>query len=81
MGRLMALLILVIPGILATIGIKIMRDALFGVFYPIFFYLGIQFFIGLIFFLGGLSFIAGFIFYRDKKRNLTKGKGRSKKKR
>ena len=69
MIRLIALLILVIPGIFAAIGIKLMRDMLFGILQHPFPYLWLQFLVGLIFFVGGLGFIAGFIFYRDRKRN------------
>ncbi|MCT2537503.1 DUF2627 domain-containing protein [Aquibacillus koreensis] len=72
--RLIALLLLVIPGVIATFGIKLMRDALFGVFFPIFFHSTVQFIVGLLFFIAGLAFIAGFILHRDRKRNLTKGR-------
>lgn len=77
--RLLALLIIVIPGIAATLGIKLMRDAAFGDFYNIFFHVTLQFFSGLILFIVGIAFIGGFILYRDKKRNLTKGKFQQKK--
>ncbi|WP_138415893.1 DUF2627 domain-containing protein [Aquibacillus sediminis] len=72
--RLLALLILVIPGVIATLGVKLVRDALFGVFYSIFFHLSIQFIIGLLFFFIGITFIGGFILHRDRKRHLTKGR-------
>ncbi|WP_226035074.1 DUF2627 domain-containing protein [Aquibacillus saliphilus] len=72
--RLVALVILVIPGLVATLGIKLMRDAVFGLFYPILFHSAIQFVVGLLFFLGGIAFIGGFILHRDRKRNLTKGR-------
>ncbi|QDP40551.1 DUF2627 domain-containing protein [Radiobacillus deserti] len=72
--RVIALLILVIPGIIATYGIKLMRDSIFGEFHSIFLHISIQFGVGLILFLAGLSFIAGFILHRDRKRNLTKGR-------
>ncbi|WP_153461519.1 DUF2627 family protein [Sediminibacillus terrae] len=72
--RLIALLILILPGMAATFGIKLMRDAFFGDFYPLFFHVGIQFAAGLILLLGGLAFIGGFILFRDRKRNLTKEK-------
>ncbi|WP_053219271.1 DUF2627 domain-containing protein [Virgibacillus senegalensis] len=72
--RLIALIILVIPGIAATLGIKWMRDAFFGEYHPWFFHVVIQFAAGLIFFLAGIAFIGGFILFRDRKRNLTKGK-------
>ena len=69
MGRIIALILLLIPGILAGYGIKLMRDMLFGkLLYP-FPYLWMQFFAGLLFFLMGLGFIAGFILHRDRKRN------------
>ncbi|WP_186578021.1 DUF2627 family protein [Aquibacillus kalidii] len=72
--RFFALLLLVVPGIIATIGIKLIRDAFFGISYPIFFHIAIQVIIGIIFFLIGLTFIGGFILHRDRKRNLTKGR-------
>lgn len=72
--RLIALLILVIPGIVAVYGIKLIRDALFGEFHPIFFHMVLQGIVGVIFVVGGLAFIGGFILHRDRKRNLTKGR-------
>ncbi|MEQ6376501.1 DUF2627 family protein [Bacillaceae bacterium S4-13-58] len=74
MSRFFALLIILIPGVLATYGIKLMRDALFGELTPIFVNILIQLIAGLLFFLFGLFFVGGFILYRDKKRNLTKGR-------
>ncbi|MBP3952288.1 DUF2627 domain-containing protein [Bacillus suaedae] len=67
MGRFIALMILVIPGIIAGYGIKLMRDTLFQIVNSPFTSLTLQFVIGFILFLAGLSFIGGFIFYRDKK--------------
>lgn len=72
--RLIALLILVIPGIIAVYGIKLIRDALFGEFHPIFLHIGLQGLAGLLFVIGGIAFIGGFILHRDRKRNLTKGR-------
>ncbi|WP_338750003.1 DUF2627 domain-containing protein [Bacillus sp. FJAT-52991] len=69
MVRIVALLILVIPGFLAGLGIKLMRDMLFGVSHPPFPFLWMQFIAGLLLFVGGLGFIAGFIFRRDRKNN------------
>lgn len=74
MSRFFALLVILIPGVLATYGIKLMRDALFGELTPIFFHVLIQLIVGLLFFLFGLFFIGGFILHRDRKRNLTKGR-------
>lgn len=69
MIRLIALVIMVIPGILAAYGIKLMRDMLFGILQPPFPFLWLQFLAGLLFFLSGLAFIGGFILHRDRKRN------------
>ncbi|SER15587.1 Protein of unknown function [Gracilibacillus ureilyticus] len=71
--RLIALLLLVLPAVLATYGIKLMRDAFFGELTAIFFHIVVQFIIGLALFIGGLVFIGGFILHRDKKRQLIKG--------
>ncbi|RWR15073.1 DUF2627 domain-containing protein [Siminovitchia fortis] len=69
MARIIALLLLVLPGLLAGYGIKLMRDMLFGVLQRPFPYLWMQFLGGLLFFLIGLGFIGGFILHRDRKRN------------
>lgn len=69
MVRIFALVIMVIPGILAAYGIKLMRDMVFGISQSPFPYLWLQFLSGLLLFLLGLGFIAGFILFRDRKRN------------
>jgi len=69
-GRIIAFLLLLIPGVLSVIGIKLMRDTLFDDFHPIFLHTSIQFIVGLILLIGGFLFIGGFIVYRDRKRNL-----------
>ncbi|WP_100331512.1 DUF2627 domain-containing protein [Bacillus xiapuensis] len=69
MVRILALLVLVIPGILAGLGIKLMRDMLFGILQPPFPFLWLQFMTGMFLFIGGLGFIGGFIFRRDRKNN------------
>jgi hypothetical protein len=69
MKRIIALIIVVIPGILAAWGIKLMRDMTFGILQEPFPFLWLQFLVGLFFFVGGLGFVAGFIFHRDRKRN------------
>lgn len=78
MIRIFALLILVIPGCFAALGIKLMRDMTFGILQWPFPYLWLQFLVGLLFFFGGLGFVAGFIFYRDRKRNKVQKKFRKK---
>ncbi|RBW70619.1 DUF2627 domain-containing protein [Bacillus taeanensis] len=69
MQRYIALLIVLLPGLLAVYGIKQMRDIFFNLLnfpYP---YLWVQFIAGLLSFVLGLAFVGGFIFYRDRKRN------------
>lgn len=67
--RIFALLMLVIPTLIAMVGWKWMKDSFFvylaGEGLPLLKLLG-----GLILFLGGVIFVAGFIFHRDKKRKL-----------
>ncbi len=60
MNRILALVILLLPGIMAVVGFKLMKDMVF---------LWLQFLIGLAMFILGLWFIAGFILHRDRKRN------------
>ncbi|WP_227938446.1 DUF2627 domain-containing protein [Alkalihalobacillus deserti] len=67
MGRFLALMILLIPGVIAGYGIKLMRDTIFQLLNSPFPNLTLQFFGGLILFLVCVSFIGGFIFYRDRK--------------
>lgn len=78
MKRIIAVSLLVAPGILSAIGIKLMRDTLFNDFHPMFLHIGIQFVAGLIFFLIGIIFITGFIVYRDRKKNLVNRKQHQK---
>jgi len=67
--RIIAFFILFIPGLLAALGIKYMRDMLFGLLQFPFPSLMLQFFSGLLLMIGGVGFIAGFILHRDRKRN------------
>lgn len=76
--RLIALLILVTPGLLAVYGIKLIRDSLFGELQPLFIHLFLQGLIGVMLVVGGLLFIGGFILHRDRKRNKTKGRFESR---
>jgi hypothetical protein len=69
MKRIIALIIVLIPGILAVVGIKLMRDMLFGIIQAPFPNLLFQFIVGFLFFVCGLMFVAGFIFHRDRKRS------------
>ncbi|WP_062104731.1 DUF2627 domain-containing protein [Bacillus niameyensis] len=69
MGRIVALIILLIPGVIAGYGIKLMRDMLFGILQKPFPFLWTQFITGLFLLILGLGFIGGFILHRDRKRN------------
>lgn len=69
MTRIIALIIMVIPGIFAAYGIKLMRDMVFGILHAPFPFLWLQFVIGLLLFVLGLTFIGGFILHRDRKKN------------
>ncbi|WP_404403700.1 DUF2627 domain-containing protein [Jeotgalibacillus malaysiensis] len=69
MARMIALIILLIPGVIAAYGIKLMRDMFFGLQVSWLPSLALQFFIGLVMFLAGLSFIGGFLLHRDRKKN------------
>ncbi|MEI5908155.1 DUF2627 domain-containing protein [Bacillus spongiae] len=80
MTRIIALVIMLIPGIFAAIGIKLMRDVLFGLLISPFPYLWLQFLAGLFLFIIGLTFVAGFIFYRDRKHNKVQPRFKSNKK-
>ncbi|MCY8575105.1 DUF2627 domain-containing protein [Bacillus haynesii] len=78
MGRMIALLVLLIPGGLAALGIKLMRDTVFGVLMSPFQILWLQGLAGFICFGGGLYLLGGFILYRDRKRNQVSPRFRKK---
>ena len=78
MIRIIAVLILLIPGIFSAFGIKLMRDALFSEVFPILFNAGIQFIVGFILFVAGVAFIGGFVVHRDRKKNLVTRQKRRK---
>ncbi|GAA0346208.1 DUF2627 domain-containing protein [Bacillus carboniphilus] len=67
MDRIIALIIMLIPGILAGVGIKWMRDTVFTILHDPIPFLWLQFLLGLALTVGGIAFIAGFIFRRDRK--------------
>src|SRR5699024_7829164 len=71
MVRIFAVSLLVIPGIISAIGIKLMRDTLFDDLHPFFFNFCVQFGVGSILFIVGITFITGFIVHRDRKKNLV----------
>lgn len=77
--RLLAIILLVVPGVLATYGFLWMKDAVFINFTPAGFP-WIKFIGGLLAFSVGVAFIAGWIFFRDRKRNYVAPRFREKKK-
>lgn len=68
MGRLVAFIILLIPGIMAAYGIKLMRDTLFNKLLEPFPALWLQFTFGTLFVVLGIGFFAGFLLNRDRKK-------------
>jgi len=68
MGRLIAFIILLIPGILAAYGIKLMRDTLFNKLLEPYPALWLQFTLGTLFVVIGIGFFAGFLLNRDRKK-------------
>ncbi|MGY4690224.1 DUF2627 domain-containing protein [Salibacterium sp. K-3] len=67
--RIIALLILVFPGFLSVLGIKLMRDTLFQILQPPFPFLWMQFAAGALLLVFGIWFISGFVLHRDRKNN------------
>jgi threonine/homoserine/homoserine lactone efflux protein len=70
--RLIAILMLVVPGLAATYGFLAMKDSFFAQFGPPesdpHVHWG-KLLLGLVLFLAGVAFIAGWVFFRDRKRN------------
>jgi len=84
-SRLIAVLLLVIPGVAAAYGFLLMKDAVFDYFAqlgnveltnPHFAWL--RFAIGFVVFLCGVAFIGGWIFFRDRKHNYLSSRFRPK---
>ncbi|SYX84758.1 DUF2627 domain-containing protein [Paenibacillus alvei] len=84
--RFIAVLLLVIPGVTATSGFLLMKNAVFDYVVdhgndklsaPAFQWL--PFTAGLLLFIIGVGFIGGWIFYRDRKRNYVASRFRAKK--
>ncbi|MEC1178213.1 DUF2627 domain-containing protein [Metasolibacillus meyeri] len=68
MARMAAFIVLLIPGLMAAAGIKLMRDTLFGVLISPIPWIWLQFVLGVALFLAGFSFFAGFLLHRDRKK-------------
>lgn len=86
-SRFIAILILVIPGLLAVTGFLKMKNTIFdyiavhgdaAVTDPSFHWLA--FLQGLLFFLVGMAFLGGWILYRDRKRNYVGPRFKAKRK-
>ncbi|MCC3373418.1 DUF2627 domain-containing protein [Cohnella sp. REN36] len=84
-SRLIAVLLLVIPGVMAAYGFLLMKDALWDYFAqlgnvklpnPEFAWL--HFVLGFVLFLIGVGFIGGWIFFRDRKHNYVSPRFRAK---
>lgn len=68
MGRFLAFLVLLIPGLMAVAGIKFMRDTLFNKLIDPFPVLWLQFTVGALLLIIGVWFFAGFLLHRDRKK-------------
>lgn len=68
MARFAAFLVMLIPGLMAAGGIKLMRDTLFGILISPIPFLWLQFVLGVVFFVIGFGFFAGFLLHRDRKK-------------
>ncbi|MCR8642389.1 DUF2627 domain-containing protein [Paenibacillus sp. N1-5-1-14] len=79
--RIIAIILLVVPGIGAAYGFLAMKDAFFAQFEPtIGHILWGKLFIGFVLFLAGVAFIGGWTFFRDRKRNYVAPRFKAKRK-
>ncbi|MGF9963081.1 DUF2627 domain-containing protein [Bacillus rhizoplanae] len=76
MQRYLALFLAVIPILLAVVGIKLMRDTVFGILFSPIPVLWLQFLIGALCFAIGFYIFGGFVLYRDRKRNKVQARFR-----
>lgn len=76
MQRYLALLLALIPILLAVFGIKLMRDTVFGILFSPFSVLWLQFLTGLFCFAIGFYLFGGFVLHRDRKRNKVQARFR-----
>lgn len=84
LSRFIAILLLVIPGLMATYGFLAMKDAWFAQFdhtssYPHVLWGKLVW--GLLLFAAGIAFLGGWTFFRDRKRNYVAPRFRQKRKR
>ncbi|WP_017548891.1 DUF2627 domain-containing protein [Salinicoccus carnicancri] len=74
MKKMIALIILVVPVFLAGLGIKYMRDSMFGVVNDPFTLTVIQFLVGLGLTIFGVWFIGGYVLHRERKNKRVQGR-------
>ncbi len=80
MARLAAFIVLLIPGLFAAGGIKLMRDSIFGILFNPFPFIWLQFIVGFLLFAAGLGFFAGFLLRRDRKNQRVQERFKQKQK-
>ena len=68
-GRLLALILLLFPLAIASLGVKLFRDALFAIVDAPFSSVWLELLVGVICFVFGIGFIGGWIVSRDRKRH------------
>ncbi|MFX3674806.1 MAG: DUF2627 domain-containing protein [Paenisporosarcina sp.] len=79
MARFLAFIVLLIPGLMAAGGIKLIRDTVFGKLIEPIPFLWLQFIVGIILLVLGLGFFAGFLLNRDRKNGKVQPKFAKKK--
>lgn len=80
-SRVIAILLIVIPGILATYGFILMKEAFFAQFDPeIGHFLWGKLIFGLLLLVAGIFFLGGWILFRDRKRNYVVPRFKEKRK-
>lgn len=81
LSRIIAILLIVIPGIMSTYGFIIMKEAFFAQFEPAVDHLPWgKLILGLFLFVLGIFFLGGWILFRDRKRNYVVPRFKEKRK-
>lgn len=79
MARTLAFIVLLVPGLMAAGGIKLIRDTIFGKLIGPIPFLWLQLLIGVVLLVLGLWFFAGFLLHRDRKNGKVQPKFAKKK--
>ncbi|MUV07311.1 DUF2627 family protein [Planococcaceae bacterium Storch 2/2-2] len=74
MGRLAALIVLLIPGFAAAYGIKLMRDSIFSIPVAWIPNMTLQFILGFVLMTLGIGFFGGFLLRRDQRKGRVQEK-------